>query len=147
MKIKFDYRKYLFVRVSTDEKSDWISYNWHYTPLFFIQVNLAVKDGGQFTEACHGVEIWQEPNLKSVPEILHHFVKLFRDTGFLVPFNGFASSKLNNLVAISEMACVNTMKKTDAKKNWIHQGDKGYFHNQPSEKTKILSCSCHDFST
>ena len=55
MKIKFDYRKYIFLRVSTDEKSEFLTSD--IIPLSFsYKVNLTVQDGRQFTQACHGVE-------------------------------------------------------------------------------------------
>ena len=99
MKTKFDYQRHLFLRVSTDEKSEFPTID--IIPLSFpYKVNLTVEDGRQLIEACHGVGIWQKPTLKSVPDILHHFVKLFRDTGFLVPFNAFARLKLNEFIIL-----------------------------------------------
>ena len=75
---------YLSLRVSTDhdEKSEFLTIDIILLS-FSYKLNLTVEDGRQFTEACHDVGIWQ----KSVPEILHHFAKLFRDKGFPVPFN------------------------------------------------------------
>ena len=93
MKIELNYGKYFFLRVSTDEKSEFLTIDIILFS-FSYKVNLTVEDGRQFTEACHGVGIWQKPNLG-----LHHFVKLFREMGCLVPFNGFARSKLNNLLS------------------------------------------------
>ena len=102
MKIKFDYRKYLFLRVSTDhdEKSEFLTIDIILAPLFFIQIilNLTVEDGRQFTEACHDVGIWQKPNLGICPRDIIPFCKAkFRNTGFLVPFNGLMPKRIQHI--------------------------------------------------
>ena len=57
MKMKFDYRKYRFIPVSTDHDDhefltiDIILLSFSY------KLNLTVEDGRQFTEACHDVGI------------------------------------------------------------------------------------------
>ena len=56
MKLKLDYRKYLFLRISTDEKSEFLTIDIMLLT-FSYKVNLTVEDGRQFTEACHGVGI------------------------------------------------------------------------------------------
>ena len=62
MEIELDYQKYFFLRVSTDEKSEFLTIDIILFS-FSYKVNLTVEGGRQFTEACHGVGIWQKPNL------------------------------------------------------------------------------------
>ena len=90
MKIELNYGKYFFLRVSTDEKSEFLKIDIVLFS-FSYKGNLTVQDGRLFTEACHGVGIWQKPNLGiSLRDIT---------PGFLVLFNGFARSKVKNLLS------------------------------------------------
>ena len=89
MKIKFNYRKYLFFRVSTnhDENFEFLTIDIILLS-FSYKLNLTVEDGWQFTEACHDVGIWQKTNLGICPRDTTPFGKAVPEKGFLVLFNG-----------------------------------------------------------
>ena len=90
MKIKFEYQKYLFLRVSTDHDKKFEFLTIAIILLSFsYKLNLTVEDGRQFTEACHDVGIWQKTNLGiCLGRDTSPFCKAVPDKGFLVPFNG-----------------------------------------------------------
>ena len=89
MKIKFDYRKYLFLRVSTDHDEKFECLTIEIILLSFsYKLNLTVEDGRQFTEACHDVGIGEKTNLRICPRDTTPFCKAVPDKGFPVPFNG-----------------------------------------------------------
>ena len=95
MKIKFDYQKYLFLRVSTnhDEKFEFLTIDIILLS-FLCKLNLTVEDGRQFSEESHDVGIWQKTNLGICPRDTTPFCKAVPDKGFFVPFNGLIPKRI-----------------------------------------------------
>ena len=56
---------YPYSPASTEEKSEFLTIDIMLLS-FSYKVNVTVEDDRQFTEACHGVGIWQNPNLGNI---------------------------------------------------------------------------------